>query len=183
MLSSDTSYFINPYFKWITLRQNSQSEELNQFSIKTNNNYWQVIWKVFQNLGKLRYFKELVSMNISEFKKCCFLPFYSHIWKGCFLPKHSNLESKHGPLRVDTTYAGFYLQFNILWQKSTNSSGGWPRSTMWGNYSSLSLKTFFYPPWGKQIKTMTSPHVVDWSHFHTVKPTWHEWMENLNDRA
>ena len=37
----------------------------------------------------------------------CFLPFYSHTWKVCFLSKHSNLESKHGLLRVETTMLGF----------------------------------------------------------------------------
>lgn len=110
----------------------------------------------------------------------CFLPFYSHTW--------SLFPFKAFKPRIQTwtpqswnNCAGFYLKFNILRQKNTNTSGSWPRSTMWGNYSSLSLKTFFYPPWAKQINTMTFPHVADWSHFHTVKPTWHEWMGNLND--
>ena len=88
-----------------------------------------------------------------------------------FLSKHSNLEPKHGLLRVGTTYAGFYLKLNILWQKSTNISGSWPRSTLWSKYSPLPLKTFSHSSL-RQTNKSYAPHVADWSHTHTVKPIW-----------
>lgn len=99
-----------------------------------------------------------------------------HLKSLYFLSKHSNLEPKHGLLRVGTTYAGFYLKLNILWQKSTNRAD--PDLPCEESIPHFPWKRSPTPPWGKQIQTMppmlqTGPIPI------LSNPYGAKWMENL----
>lgn len=84
-------------------------------------------------------------------KVLCFL-FCSYMQLYVF-SKHSNQNPKHGLLKAGTTYAGFYLNLNIFWKNSTNISGNWPRSTLWGKYVSLPPKNLLplFPETNKKL--------------------------------